>query len=78
MNIEEKKIMIFNFVTIMFKEIANYNIIDDVDTDYSSDDSVDCLGLLSDNTPIIINTIPTSVPIIAPTKDATQLSADLL
>ena len=41
MNIEEKQIMIFNFVTIMFKEIANYNIIDDVDTDYSSDDSVD-------------------------------------
>ena len=44
----------------------------------SLDDSVDCLGLLSDNTPIIINTVPTSVPIIAPTKDATQLSADLL
>lgn len=41
------------------------------------DVSVGCLGLLSDSTPIMINTIPTNVPIIAPTKDATQSSVDL-
>ena len=41
MNIEEKRIYIFNFVTIMFKHIANNNIIEDVDTDYSSDDNSD-------------------------------------
>ena len=41
MNIEEKRIYIFNFITIMFKNIANNNIIEDVDTDYSSDDNSD-------------------------------------
>ena len=41
MDIEEKRIYIFNFITIMFKHIVNNNIIDDVDTDYSSDDNSD-------------------------------------
>jgi hypothetical protein len=41
MNIEDKRSYIFNFITIMFKHIANYNIIEDVDTDYSSNDDSD-------------------------------------